>query len=182
MDFSSLFAQCRAYGAQQSSIELAPAQPAVYAFYDLFRFGHDSLPDDVDTFLTKHGKVKELDESELPVRLRIKLKGSGTRFKGEARRLWSALDPNQRPDICHALAFLSFLNEPHYIGKTDNLRTRFRQHHDSGFLYKRKLDTPPRSPSEFLLVAYLCSTEDEARLLESILIQLINPFYCTQKS
>lgn len=75
---------------------------------------------------------------------------------------------------------LSFLHEPLYIGKTNDIRVRFVAHHDNDFLFKMKHKFK-RSPDEFMLLVYQC-VEEDARLLESILIQLINPPFCEQKS
>ena len=74
----------------------------------------------------------------------------------------------------------SVMNEPMYVGKTKDLRTRFRAHHDNGFLWEMK-ERFKRPPSEFVLFAFFCEP-DLVRLAESILIQVINPAFCDQKT
>lgn len=181
MDLSDLFKNCRIYTAEQSTVDLLPVkQPAVYAFYDLFRFDHKSLIDDIDKYRTRHGRTIELMKEQLPDQFSIKLRGDPTRFKGEGKRLCESAKPERLPDLCRAIMSLSFLHEPLYIGKTNDIRVRFAAHHDNHFLFKMK-DKFKRSPDEFLLLVYQCAEED-ARLLESILIQLINPPFCEQKS
>ena len=181
MDLSDLLRNCRTYSAEQSSAEQIPAErPAVYAFFDLFRFDHTKLADDIDRFKTLHARSTLLEEDGLPEKLHIRLRGNPERFKGEGKRLWDTSEPARQPEICRTLMFLSFLNEPLYIGKTNDMRTRFRAHHDNGFLFDMKKRFK-RSPDEFMLFVYFCE-ESETRLLESILIQLINPFFCDQKT
>lgn len=180
MDLSSLLADCRVYTADISTHDLLPPdQPALYAFYDLLRFDHATLVEQIDTFKTKHARKLRMVEDELPDRVSLSFRGNPDPFKGEGKKLCKGLSAAQAETVAKALAFLSFLNEPMYIGKTESLRDRFRAHHDTGFLYKMK-DRYRRPAAEFLLFAYLCEAQ-YARPLESVLIQLINPPFCDQK-
>lgn len=181
MDLSDLLEKCHVYTAEQSTIELLPVkQAAVYAFYELFRFNQVNLIDEIDKYKTKYGRTIALEGHDLPHRLNIKMRGNPERFKGEGLALCKKIETSRLPDLCRALMFLSILNEPLYVGKTNNLRSRFRAHHDKDFLFMMK-DRYQRSPDEFLLFAFFCEDED-SRLLESILIQIINPPHCEQKT
>jgi hypothetical protein len=181
MDVSDLLTQCHTFTAEQSSIEQVPMnQAALYTFYDLLRFDHTRLPDELDRFITKHGRHVELSDSAMPKELGIKLRGKPARFRGEGLRLWEQLKLADGPSLTRSLLLLSLVGEPLYVGKTGDLRQRFRAHHDSGFLYRMKADFE-RSPDEFLLFAFYTATEAHARLLESILIQVFNPPFCDQK-
>ncbi len=114
-----------------------------------------------------------------PFSLRLKFRGNPERFKGEGLRLAKDLSPNDAPKLTQELLFLSVLGEPLYIGKTEDIKVRFVAHHENGFLFKMK-EQFKRPPSEFVLLAYFCE-ESRVRLIESILIQAINPPFCDQK-
>lgn len=178
---SDLLKQCHVYTAVQSSIELVPPQqPAVYAFYELLAFESQSLMDDIDKHVTQHGRFVSLLQDDWPFMLNIKFRGNPERFRGEGRKLCEKLDSTQAAEVRDLVKFLSFLNEPLYIGKTEDLRVRFRAHHDKDFLFEMK-DKYKRPPNDFLLFAFFCKPE-HARLAESILLQVINPPYCDQKT
>jgi len=180
MDLSSLLQHCKVFTAGQTTIDLLPEEPAVYAFYDLLEFDSTHLIDEIDSFCTKHAKTLRMNADNLPTSIRLQFRGEPDRFKGEGRKLCQGLDSAQASEVTSAIRFLSFLNEPLYVGKTDGLKTRFRQHHDTGFLYRMKYDFK-RSPDEFLLFAYL-GAPSHVRVIESILIQVINPPFNDQKS
>jgi hypothetical protein len=174
MDLSTQFANCHAFTAQRSTLDLLPPkQAAVYAFYDLFRFSEVQLADDVDSFKGRHAREMSFKKHGLPEFLHIQLRGNPISFKGEGRRLCDSLDAGGAKDVCGLLAFLSFMNEPLYVGKADNVKNRFSAHHDTGFIYKMKTDFK-RMPEEFLFFAFYCE-EKYIRVIESVLIQLINP-------
>jgi len=183
MDLSNFLNQCHVYTAAQSTFELLPIQQsAVYAFYEALDFSGGPLMDEVDALVTKHGRCVTMDETGWPFHLKVAFRGNPSRFKGEGRILSRDLDTSFLPSIREQLLFLSFLNEPLYIGKTEDIRTRFKAHHDNGFLFERKADLlMPRPPNEFILFAYFCE-EQHVRLIESILIQVMNPAFCDQKS
>ena len=183
MDFSRFLTQCHVYTAAQSTFELLPqSQPAVYAFYEALDFSRGQLVDEVDAVVTKNGRFVTMDKTGWPFHLKVAFRGNPERFKGEGRKLSQALDTAALPIVREQLHFLSFLNEPLYIGKTEDIRTRFKAHHDNGFLWKMKADLQqPRPPNEFILFAFFCE-EQYVRLIESILIQVINPAFCDQKS
>jgi hypothetical protein len=90
------------------------------------------------------------------------------------------LKVDQLRDVSRLVMFLSFVNEPLYIGKTNHMRSRFRMHHDKDFLYYMKSDYQ-RDPSEFML--FVCYSQLEyVRVVESILLQLVSPPFCDQGS
>lgn len=181
MDLTPLLSQCHAYTADISTHDLLPPnQPAVYAFYDLLRFDHNTLIDQIDAFKTRHGRKLRMIEDDLPERVHLSFRGNPDGFKGEGKRLCKELTPPQAEAVAKSLAFLSFLNEPLYIGKTESIRERFYAHHETGFLYKMK-ERYRRSAAEFLLFSYFCEAQ-LVRPLESVLIQLINPPECDQKT
>jgi hypothetical protein len=181
MDMTNLLAQCHVYTADISTHDvLPPDQPAVYGFYDLLHFDHSTLLDQIDSFKTRHGRKLRMIEDDLPDFVRLSFRGNPDSFKGEGKKLCKDLTQPQAEAVAKSLAFLSFLNEPLYIGKTESIRERFYAHHDSGFLYTMK-ERYKRPASEFLLFTYFCDAQ-YVRLLESVLIQLINPPFCDQKT
>lgn len=185
MDLTDLFATCKAVTAEQSNADLLEDKSAVYAFYDLLYFKDSEMIDAIDAFVTKHGRVLELrtsteTESYLPEHVRIHLRGNPLRFKGKGRQAVEGLPAVDLPLLSRMLMFLSFYNEPLYIGETKHLKTRFIQHHDSGFLYAMKKDFK-RPPGEFFLFAFYCEPAF-IKAIESILIQVANPPFCDQKS
>lgn len=181
MDLSALLTSCHAYTADISTFDLLPpGQPAVYAFFDLLQFEHATLIDQIDSFKTRHARKLRMIEDDLPDRVHLSFRGNPDPFKGEGKKLCKNLTTSQAEVVAKTLAFLSFLNEPLYVGKTETIRERFRAHHDSGFLYKMK-DRYQRPASEFLFFAFFCDAQ-YVRPLESILIQLVNPPFCDQKT
>jgi len=181
MELKGYFEKCHLFWAVQSSVDLLPpTQSAIYAFYDALYFSRGKLIDEIDTFVTHHGRHIALTKSEWPFSLSLKFRGNPERFRGQGRELAEKLDPGDHRSVSETLLFLSFLNEPLYIGKTDNIRTRFRAHHDNGFLFSMKAEFK-RSPDEFVILVFYCE-ENRARLLESVLIQSINPPFCDQKT
>ena len=183
MDLCDHLKNCRVYGAEQSTYDLLPRESAVYAFYDIFRFQGDNghlIANQIDTFKTKHGRRISVSDEELPFKISLRLRGNPDRFKGEGLRICKKLDIQKVPIISKSLAFLSVVNDPLYIGKTNNVKERFKAHHDNGFLWKMK-NQSSRSADEFLFFVYLCD-ESVVRVLESVLIQLINPPFCDQKT
>lgn len=181
MDLTSMLMNCRVYSADISTHDLLPPdQPAIYAFYDLLQFDHTTLIDQIETFMTRHARKLRMIEDELPDRVHLSFRGNPDPFRGEGKKLCKDLNAQDAEAVAKALAFLSILNEPLYIGKTDAIRPRFYAHHDTGFLYKMK-DRYKRPPSEFLFFAYFCD-QKYVRPLESVLIQLINPPHNDQKT
>lgn len=181
MDLSKLFRDCHAYSAVQSSAELLPKdQAAVYAFYEALDFSRGSLIDEIDTFVTKYGREVSLNKGRWPFQLDLNFRGNPSRFRGKGRELCQQLPADQHQPIRELLLFLSFLNEPLYVGKTEDLRTRFRAHHDNGFLWSMK-EAHKRPPNEFVLFAMFMDAA-HVRLIESVLIQTINPPFCDQKT
>jgi hypothetical protein len=186
MELSDLLSNCKVFTAEQSSVDAIERKPAVYAFYDLLRFNSSALRDDIDAFKTKHARVIKLVQRThdgtpfLPDHVRIQFRGDPTRFKGEGLQLALACGPDELSDISRFVMFLSFVNEPLYIGKTTDMRKRFVEHHDKDFLHFMK-ESRQRHPGEFLLFAFFCPLK-YTRLIESILLQIIKPAFCDQKT
>jgi hypothetical protein len=186
VELSDLLTNCRIFTAEQSSVGAIDSKPAVYAFYDLLRFTAEKLADEIDAFKTKHARNMKLvlhghdGNSTLPNHALLQFRGDPTRFKGEGLQLVQKMGNDKLADVSRFLMFLSFLNEPLYLGKTSDMRARFMAHHDKDFLYFMK-DTHGRHPGEFLLFVFYCD-EDYVRLIESILLQIIKPAFCDQKT
>lgn len=181
MDLSQALTSCRVFTADISSHDLLPQdQPAVYAFYDLLRFDHTTLIDQIDHFKTRHGRHLRMSKSELPDSIRLHFRGNPTSFKGAGKSLCKKMTQPDAEGFSKTLMFLSFVNEPLYIGKTDSIRDRFYAHHDNGFLFSMKRDFK-RPASEFAMFAYYCDKK-WVRAIESVLIQLIDPPFCDQKT
>ena len=176
-----MFNACHVFTAAQSTSELLPnSQSAVYAFYEALDFSRGPLVDEIDSFVTKNGRYVSMDQAAWPFHLKLQFRGNPKRFKGEGRKLSKELKPALIPMVREQLHFLSFLGEPLYVGKTEDLRKRFVAHHENGFLSRMKAEFK-RPPNEFVMFAYYCE-ERFVRLFESILIQAINPPFCDQKS
>ena len=132
----------------------------------------------IDKFKTKHARNHHLNLDQWPEHLLIRFRGNPDPFLGKAKHLCSQLSQPELRNMVRLLMFLSFLNEPLYIGKTTDIYGRFLAHHSRDFLYKMKRDHM-RSPDEFLFFVIFCDTQ-LVRPIESILIQLVNPPYCRQ--
>lgn len=172
-DLTDLFKRCHCHTASSTTLDLLPPnQPAVYAFYDAFRFYDVGLPAAVDTFATRHARVIRLDDSSLPESVRLILRGTPKRFAARTY-LRPFKDQTKLESLLELTYFLSILNEPRYIGETKNVRDRFETHHDSDFLFKMKRDYN-RPPSDFLFF-YIEVDLDQLKLVEKMLIHLISP-------
>ena len=186
MELSDLLSFCRVFTAEQSSVNAIDNEPAVYAFYDLLRFTADKLPEEIDAFKVKHARNMKLvlhghdGHPCLPDHIVIQFRGDPTRFKGEGLQLVQGMGSNDLAEVSRLAMFLSFLNEPLYLGKTNDMRKRFMAHHDKDFLFFMK-ETRKRQPGEFLLFVFYCP-EQYVRLIESILLQIIKPAFCDQKT
>lgn len=182
MDLSAHLQQCHVFSAAQSSSDRLPSgQAAVYAFYEALDFSKGPLVDEIENYVTKHGRNLSMENEDWPFAVKLKFRGNPARFKGDGLKLVKGITaPDVLSQISQQLLFLSVLGEPLYIGKTEDIKVRFVAHHENGFLWKMK-DRFQRPPSEFVLLAYYCEP-DRARLLESVLIQAVNPAFCEQKS
>src|SRR5262245_11635064 len=126
MDFSRLLTSCHVYSAAQSTSELLPvSQAAIYAFYEALDFSRGTLSDEIDKYVTSHGRYVTMDKDGWPFHLKLRFRGNPERFKGEGLRLAKAQDSASILMLREQLLFLSFLNEPLYVGKTEDVRKRF---------------------------------------------------------
>lgn len=174
MDLSGFLTQCGCFSADQTTIDYLPSdQPAVYAFFDSFRFPSIKIADHIDEFATTYARTIELETDEIPNYLKIKLRGNKTRFKGKGLKLAKGTDATTMENLLPVMAFLSIFNEPLYIGETNDVKLRFRAHHDTGFLFRMKTHLG-RPPGSFVFF-YLKTDPEVHKLLEAVLIHLISP-------
>jgi hypothetical protein len=88
--------------------------------------------------------------------------------------------PKERRILKNLLISCSILQRPDYIGTAINLRNRFIHHleRDDGFFSKY---AESRQNDEFLFICLPCP-KNISRELESLLIQLCQPKFNTQRS
>lgn len=174
MDLTEFLKTCRCYTADQSTADLLPEkQAAVYAFYDGFKLTGSKPVDEIDQFATTRARSIRLDLTTLPGAVTIKLRGTEKRFSGKGKRYVTAVAKTHREEFCNELLFLSIMNEPLYVGETEDVKTRFVAHHDQGFLYRMKRDHQ-RPPGDF--VFFVCLIPNNMhRALETVLIHFMSP-------
>ncbi len=173
MDLSDQLQTCRCYTAEQSTADLLPKnQAAVYAFYEGFKLSGKKPVDEIDAFATRRARSIRLDLSTLPSALTIKLRGTEERFKGKGKRYVNEAAKTHREPFCNALLFLSIMNEPLYVGETEDVKTRFIAHHDRGFI--RRMKKEGRPPDDFVFFACFIP-HNMHKALETVLIHFMSP-------
>lgn len=173
MDLSDFLKACRCHTADFSTHAVLPRrQAAVYAFYEAFKLRGKKPADEIDNFATKRARSITLDLKTLPESLTIKMRGTSERFKGEGLKHVNNVRKADRDLFCNTLHFLSIISEPSYVGETKDVKTRFRAHHDSGFL--KRMKDAGRPPEEFVFF-FFETTNNTHQALETVLIHLISP-------
>lgn len=172
--------------ATYSAIEDIPVLSGVYAFYHAFDFSTDSLKDQIQARLAKtvFKTTFSEDREQLDKTKRKFVIDTG----GKPAKLSSKMTDfikddalvKQKRVLSSRLLACSMFQTPSYIGVASNLRARFSQHldEDEGFFSKYVKE---EKSDEFLFICLKCE-ENLARELESLLIQLCQPKFNTQRS
>lgn len=151
---------------------LPAGQAAVYAFYEAIKLKGVKPADEIDTYAVANARTITLDLTSLPNAVTIKLRGTSQRFKGKGKRYVESVKDADREAFCNTLHFLSILNEPLYVGETEDVKIRFLAHHDKDFLYHMK--EKGKSPSDFIFFYYALNNNTH-RAVETVLIHLLSP-------
>lgn len=158
-----------------------PSKPGIYAFYHAFDFSENCLLESINERVSQTVFTTTFSEDIYRRRFTIDLCGEPVTLSDTMTKFISNVSmPRDRRTLRRLLLTCSILQTPDYIGYASNLQKRFRQHleHDNGF-FARYGNTRPQH--EFLFICFPCSG-DIARELESLLIQLCQPRFNTQRS
>ena len=173
------FSALGVFACRPSVVDLLPERPGVYAFYRSLHFdSHDGISSLRHLISTTSRKVSF--EPNLPWEIRIDFLSTPGKVNEETVRKISTGGKAYIQELCSALFRFSILTRPWYVGATSNLRRRFGDHLDSGFI--KMIEEGPRAldRNDFLFL----SVPMEAHLtddLESLFIQLGNPIYNVQR-
>lgn len=158
-----------------------PNRPGIYAFYHAFDFSEDCLLESINDRISKTVFKTLFLEDKAGKKFTIDLCGEPVVLSDNMTKFISSVSmPKDRRNLRKLLLTCSILQSPDYIGYATNLQKRFRQHleNDNGF-FARYGHTRPQN--EFLFICFPCH-ENLARELESLLIQLCQPKFNTQRS
>lgn len=164
-----------------SALYDVPSKPGIYAFYHAFDFSEDSLLESINERISKTVFNTTFSEDAYRRRFNIDLCGEPVVLSDNMTKFISNVSmPKDRRTLRKLLLTCSILQSPDYIGYASNLQKRFGQHleSDNGF-FARYGNARPQN--EFLFVCFPCSA-NIARELESLLIQLCQPRFNTQRS
>lgn len=158
-----------------------PSKPGVYAFYHAFDFPEDCLLESISERIGNTVFNTLFLEDKTGTKFTIDLHGESVILSDTMTKFISNVSlPKDRRILRKLLLTCSILQTPDYIGYATNLQKRFMQHleSDNGF-FARYGQTRPQN--EFLFICFPCH-ENIARELESLLIQLCQPKFNTQRS
>lgn len=158
-----------------------PDKPGIYAFYHAFDFAENNILGDVNERLSKNVFTTKFVEDDSRKKFIIDLCGKPVTLSDNMHNFIESVSmPKDRRNLKKLLLTCSIFQSPDYIGYASSLQKRFRQHleSDNGF-FGRYGNSRPQD--EFLFICFPCSG-NIARELESLLIQLCQPKYNTQRS
>ncbi|MBW4591771.1 MAG: GIY-YIG nuclease family protein [Brasilonema angustatum HA4187-MV1] len=158
-----------------------PDKPGIYAFYHAFDFAEDNLLGDINERISKNVFTTKFVEEDSRKKFIIDLCGKPVTLSDNMHHFIESVSmPKDRRNLKKLLLTCSILQSPDYIGYASSLQKRFRQHleNDNGF-FGRYGNSRPQD--EFLFICFPCAG-DIARELESLLIQLCQPRFNTQRS
>ncbi|GFE72060.1 GIY-YIG nuclease family protein [Chroococcus sp. FPU101] len=158
-----------------------PETSGIYAFYHAFDFLEDNLSDDIDTRIKSTVfKTKFLEEDNKSKFIIDTCGESVCLSQRMSQFLKTVSQPKERRMLKNLLISCSIFQRPDYIGTATNLRNRYVQHleRDDGFFSKY---ADLKANDEFLFVCLPCP-KNISRELESLLIQLCQPKFNTQRS
>jgi hypothetical protein len=164
-----------------SAVDELPETSGVYAFYHAFDFLEANLAKHIDVRVKSTVFKPKFSEEDNRTKFIVDTRGESVGLSQHMSRFVEAVSkPKERRMLKNLLISCSILQRPDYIGTASNLRDRFIQHLDreDGF-FSRYGDSRPNE--EFLFVCFPCP-KNISRELESLLIQLCQPKFNTQRS
>ncbi|GBF79301.1 GIY-YIG nuclease family protein [Aphanothece sacrum] len=167
--------------ATRSAADYIPENSGVYAFYHAFDFSEKNISEDIDIRLKNTVFKTKFSEKDNRSKFIVDTCGEPVGLSPKMEQFIEAVsDPKNRRMLKKMLISCSIFQRPDYIGTASKLRERFIQHleRDDGF-FSRYGNSRPYD--EFLFVCVLCPKEI-SRELESLLIQLCQPKFNTQRS
>ncbi|WP_013323148.1 GIY-YIG nuclease family protein [Gloeothece verrucosa] len=167
--------------ATRSAADYLPEKSGVYAFYHAFDFLEDDLFSQINTRLQNTVFRTKFSEENNKSKFIIDTCGESVGLSPKMAQFIKAVSqPKERRILKNLLISCSLFQSPDYIGTASNLRDRFVQHleREDGFFSKYGNS---RLNDEFLFVSFPCP-KNIARELESLLIQLCQPKFNTQRS
>lgn len=167
--------------ATASAIDELPETSGVYAFYHAFDFLESNLSKDIDARVKNTVFKPKFSEEDNRTKFIVDTCGESVGLSQKMNRfIEDVSQPRDRRILRNFLISCSILQRPDYIGTATNLRDRFVQHLDreDGFFSKYG---EARPNDEFLFICFPCP-KSISRQLESLLIQLCQPKFNTQRS
>ncbi len=164
-----------------SAADYLPENSGVYAFYHAFDFLEHDLSSHIGTRLQNTVFKTKFSETDNRSKFIVDTCGESVCLSRKMDQfIKDVSQPKERRILKNLLISCSILQRPDYIGTASNLRDRFIQHleRDDGFFSKYGNSRPN---DEFLFVCLLCP-KNISRELESLLIQLCQPKFNTQRS
>jgi hypothetical protein len=164
-----------------SAIDDLPETSGVYAFYHAFDFLETNLSENIDTRVKNTVFKPKFSEENNRTKFIVDTHGESVGLSRHMDQFIEAVSkPKERRMLKNLLISCSILQRPDYIGTAKNLKDRFIQHleRDDGFFSKYG---EARPNDEFLFICFPCP-KSISRELESLLIQLCQPKFNTQRS
>ena len=164
-----------------SAADYLPETSGIYALYHAFDFLENKLSDHIDTRMKNTVFKTKFSERDNRSKFIVDTCGESVGLSPRMDKFLKAVSqPKERRILKNLLISCSILQCPDYIGTASNLRDRFIQHldRDDGFFSKYANIRPN---DEFLFVCLPCP-KSISRELESLLIQLCQPKFNTQRS
>lgn len=164
-----------------SAADYLPEKSGIYAFYHAFDFLENNLSDSIDSRLKNTVFKTTFSETDNRSKFIVNTCGESVGLSQKMEQFIKAVSlPKERRILKNLLVSCSILQRPDYIGTAINLRVRFIQHleREDGFFSRYGNSRPC---DEFLFVCFPCP-KNISRELESLLIQLCQPKFNTQRS
>lgn len=164
-----------------SAADYLPETSGIYAFYHAFDFLENNLSNDIDKRIKNTVFKTKFYQADNKSKFIIDICGESVGLSPKMTQFIQAVSlPKERRLLKNLLVSCSLLQRPDYIGTAINLRDRFIQHleRDDGF-FSRYGNS--RTGDEFLFLCFPCP-KNLSRELESVLIQLCQPKFNTQRS
>lgn len=177
----NFFRQFTLVTATISSAAYLPENSGIYAFYHAFDFSENDLSKCIDRRLKNTVFKTKFSEKDNRSKFIVDTCGESVGLSSTMERFIQAVSqPKERRILKDLLISCSILQRPDYIGTASKLRDRFIQHleRDDGFFSKYGNSRPN---DEFLFICLPCP-KNISRELESLLIQLCQPKFNTQRS
>ncbi len=164
-----------------SAADYLPETAGIYALYHAFDFLENNLSEHLDNRIKNTVFKTNFYEIDNGSKFIVDTCGEPVGLSQRMEQFIKAVSqPKERRILKNLLISCSILQRPDYIGTANNLKDRFLQHleRDDGFFSKYGNSRPN---DEFLFVSMPCP-KNISRELESLLIQLCQPKFNTQRS